>query len=129
MAIPKTFTAGERLFAADLNDNFDYLDGKGIAFRTSTSATETLNFAVGDEIVRSTRSGNITFAGSNYASGVSKTVVWNGGAENRTITFPSGWVFVGTKPTTLFANKRGVLALTSHGAAESDVTAAWATEL
>lgn len=26
MAVPKTFTAGERLFAVDLNDNFDDLD-------------------------------------------------------------------------------------------------------
>jgi len=26
MALPKTFTGGERLFAADLNDNFQYLD-------------------------------------------------------------------------------------------------------
>jgi len=26
MALPKTFTGGERLFAADLNDNFNYLE-------------------------------------------------------------------------------------------------------
>jgi hypothetical protein len=26
MTLPKTFTAGERLFAADLNDNFGYFD-------------------------------------------------------------------------------------------------------
>lgn len=26
MAVPKTFTGGERLFAADLNDNFEALD-------------------------------------------------------------------------------------------------------
>jgi hypothetical protein len=28
MALPKTFTAGERLFASDLNDNFNELDGR-----------------------------------------------------------------------------------------------------
>jgi hypothetical protein len=28
MSLPKTFTAGERLFASDLNDNFDDLDGR-----------------------------------------------------------------------------------------------------
>ena len=28
MALPKTFTGGERLFAADLNDNFENLDGR-----------------------------------------------------------------------------------------------------
>jgi ketosteroid isomerase-like protein len=31
MALPKTFTGGERLFAGDLNDNFEALDT-----RTST---------------------------------------------------------------------------------------------
>jgi len=28
MALPKTFTGGERLFAGDLNDNFENLDGR-----------------------------------------------------------------------------------------------------
>jgi hypothetical protein len=28
MALPKTFTGGERLFAEDLNDNFNDLDGR-----------------------------------------------------------------------------------------------------
>lgn len=32
MALPKTFTGGERLFAADLNDNFAELDGRGIDY-------------------------------------------------------------------------------------------------
>lgn len=27
MAVPKTFSGGERLFAGDLNDNFDYTVG------------------------------------------------------------------------------------------------------
>lgn len=31
MALPKTFTAGERLFASDLNDNFDYLETQAAA--------------------------------------------------------------------------------------------------
>lgn len=128
MALPKTFTSGERLFASDLNDNFTYLDGKGIVFNSSTASTETLDFSTGDEIIRSTRAGALTFAGSNYTAGVSKTVIWDGGASDRTITFPSGWVFVSSKPTTLLANKRGVLSVTSHGTNEADVTAAWAVQ-
>jgi len=98
------------------------------SFRSSTSATETLNFATGDEVVRSTRAGTLTFAGSNYTAGVSKTVVWNGGGTTRTVSFPSGWVFVSVKPTSLAANKRGVLSVVAHGTAEGDVTAAWAAE-
>jgi hypothetical protein len=128
MSLPKTFTSGERLFASDLNNNFTYLDGKGTGFRTSASATETLNFSTGDEIVRSSRAGTLAFAGSNYTAGVSKTVIWNGGTANRSVTFPAGWVFVSTKPTTLLANKRGVLSLTATGTTEAEVTAAWAAQ-
>jgi hypothetical protein len=98
------------------------------SFRTSTSATETLDFATGNEIVRSTRLGTLTFAGTNYTAGVSKTVVWNGGSSARSVVFPSGWIFVSVKPTSLAANKRGVLSLVSNGTTEGDVTAAWASE-
>jgi hypothetical protein len=98
------------------------------SFRTSTSATETLDFSLGDEVVRSTREGALTFAASNYTAGVSKTVVWNGGGTTRTVTFPAGWVFVSVKPTSLAANKRGILSVVSHGTAEGDVTAAWAAQ-
>lgn len=63
MSLPKTFTSGERLFAADLNDNFDYLDdltrvtenvqssnytlaltdfGKVVAMNNSSAATVTV---------------------------------------------------------------------------------------
>jgi hypothetical protein len=31
MALPKTFTGGERLFASDLNDNFEDLDNAKVA--------------------------------------------------------------------------------------------------
>lgn len=31
MALPKTFTGGERLFAGDLNDNFDDLENSKVA--------------------------------------------------------------------------------------------------
>ena len=31
MALPKTFTGGERLFASDLNDNFENLDNSKVA--------------------------------------------------------------------------------------------------
>ncbi len=43
MAVPKIFTAGERLFADDLNDNFIELDRRGINF-------ETLSFVESDFI-------------------------------------------------------------------------------
>jgi len=150
---PKTWAFGEVLTSTDMNtyvrDNTEELFDRDTdaslltagtvsqdrlpvlarqSFRTSTSATETLDFSTGDEVVRSTRAGALTFAGSGYTAGVSKTVVWNGGGTTRTVTFPAGWVFVSVKPTSLLANKRGVLSLVCHGTAESDVTAAWASE-
>ena len=63
MSLPKIFASGERLFAADLNDNFDYLDdltrvtenvqssnytlaltdfGKVVAMNNSSAATVTV---------------------------------------------------------------------------------------
>lgn len=95
---------------------------------SNTSATLSLDFASGDEIIRSTRAGSLAFEGTNYTAGISKTVVWNGGNSSRAVSFPAGWVFVSFKPTTLAADKRGVLTVTCHGTTEADCTAAWASE-
>ena len=45
MAVPKTFTGGERLFAQDLNDNFQDLDGRLVA--AQASATDASNLVSG----------------------------------------------------------------------------------
>ena len=37
----------------------------------------------------------------------------------RTFTFPSGWVFYGTKPTTTTADKKSILSLSCLGATEA----------
>jgi len=94
----------------------------------STSSTLTLDFATGNELIRSTRQGTLTLGGTNYAPGVTKTVIWNGGTSTRTVSFPAGWVFVSVKPTSLAANKRGVFTITCHGTSEADCTAAWAAQ-
>lgn len=100
------------------------------SFSTNDNATLTLDFATGDEIVRSNRQGSLAFAGSNYTAGITKTVIWNGGTSSRSVSFPSGWVFVGgARPTALAANKRGALTVTCHGATEAECTAAWSAEL
>ncbi len=39
MTVPKTFVGGERLFAADLNDNFDYVEDSSNLLVPSTSQT------------------------------------------------------------------------------------------
>jgi len=97
-------------------------------FSGSTASALTLDFSTGNELIRSTRAGNLALTGSNYAPGVTKTLIWNGGVSDRTITFDSGWIFVSFKPTTLLANKRGVFTITCHGTTPSECTAAWAAQ-
>jgi uncharacterized delta-60 repeat protein len=72
--------------------------------------------------------GDITYTGSNYAAGSSVTIRVVGGASSQTVTFPSGWVFVGTAPTTLDADKTAILTVTSFGTTEANCVAAWAAE-
>jgi hypothetical protein len=72
--------------------------------------------------------GDITYTGSNYAAGSSVTIRVVGGASSQTVTFPSGWVFVGTAPTTLDAGKTAILTVTSFGTTEANCVAAWAAE-
>ena len=96
---------------------------------SSASSTVTLDFATGNELVRSTREGTLTVGGVNYAPGVTKTIIWNGGSSARSVTFPANWIFVSFKPSQLDANKRGVLTVTCYGATEGDCTAAWAAEV
>lgn len=95
---------------------------------TSSSATVTFDFSTGNELIRSTRQGSLSVGGSNYSPGVSKTIIWNGGSSAQTISFPTEWVFVSFKPTSLAANKRGVLSVVCYGTAAADVTAAWAVQ-
>lgn len=50
-----------------------------------------------------------------------------GGA--RALSFNASWVFLGVgAPTTIAANKVGILSLTSFGNAETDIVAAWAVQ-
>jgi hypothetical protein len=47
----------------------------------------------------------------------------------RNLTFPSGWTFLGVKPSAMTASRIGVLSLFSYGSAEADVVAAYAESL
>lgn len=131
MAVPKTFTGGERLFASDLNDNFDFLedavDNAGADFSTAGSNTVALDFSK-DRIITRAADGNVTFTGSNYTAGKSATVRIVPGGSNRTLTFPSGWKFVSLKPASILSGKTAVLTATCFGATEANVVAAYAVE-
>jgi hypothetical protein len=105
----------------------DALDDVKIAFATASTNTVDLDFSR-DRVVTRSATGTVAFTGSSYSAGRSVSVRIVAGAASRSLTFPSGWKFVSFKPTTLAANKVGVLAVTSFGTTEADCVAAWAAE-
>ena len=93
-----------------------------------STATTTLDFA-GDELQEITISAATTFAASsNIAIGKSKTVIITTDSTLRTLAFPAGWKFIGSKPTDQAASKIGVLTLTCRTAIESGVIASYGVE-
>jgi hypothetical protein len=127
---PKTWSFGEVLTSADMNtyvrDNTQALFDTP-TFITGDSNTVAMDFTT-DKVITRTATGTVTFSGSNYTAGRSVTVRIVPGSSSRTLSFPSGWKFVSFKPTSIAANKVGVLAVTSFGTAEADCVAAWAVE-
>ena len=97
-----------------------------------TSGTITVDLTASMLQTTGSLTGNITsLVTSNRAAGRSATLRIINGATNRTIAYSASWRWVGTKPAsgfTLPANKLGILTLTSFGANETDIIAAWAVE-
>lgn len=60
---------------------------------------------------------------ANY--GITTTVRINTSGSIRALTFNASWVFLGTAPTSLPANKVAILSLTAFGTAETDIVAAY----
>lgn len=96
---------------------------------TAGSDTVALNFSTTDGLVTRTATGTITFTGAGYAAGSTITARVIAGAASRTLAFPAGWIFVGSKPSTLAANKSGILTVTSFGTTEADCIASWVAQL
>jgi len=92
-----------------------------------STATSALSFA-NDELQTISITANIVFTGTAYATGKSKSVRIITDGTLRTLGFPTGWVFVGTKPTDQAASKTGILSLTCFGTAEADVVASYAVQ-
>jgi hypothetical protein len=96
---------------------------------TTYAATVTLDMSALNGLYRTiTLTGDLTLASSNRAAGRSVTLRLLPGASARTLGFPADWVFVGTKPTTLAANKTGVLSVTFFGTADTDAVCAYAVQ-
>jgi hypothetical protein len=97
----------------------------------SVSFASTIDVGFNDEVNFRTVSvtGNLTLTGSGYQAGrmFSMRLVCDSTARN--LTFPSGWTFLGVKPSAMTASRTGVLSLFSYGSAEADVVAAYAENL
>lgn len=106
-ALPVTFTPGTITYAAQVTLDMAALAG---GYRTISLA------------------GALEFLTSNRASGRTVTLRLICDATQRALTFPAGWVFVGTKPSTIAASKTAVLSLTFFGTADTDCVAAYGVQ-
>src|SRR5687768_1391667 len=72
--------------------------------------------------------GNIAFTSSNRGTGRQVVLRLLCDSTQRTLSFPAGWRFLGSKPATIAASKVGVLSLTFFGENDSDGLASWGVE-
>ena len=107
------------------------LTSKNVAINVNTlstaSGTQNIDFTSEGYLTHSI-TGDITYTASNYAEGKSLTIRITSDGTTRNLTFPSSWVFVGSKPTSIAASKVAILSVTSFGATEANCVAAYAVQ-
>jgi hypothetical protein len=117
---PITYDSGTQTVAFD----------RTLALGTITyAATVTLDMSALNGLYRTiTLTGDLTLASSNRATGRSVVLRLVCDATPRTLTFPVGWVFLGTAPATLAANKTAVLSVTFFGSTDASAVCAYAVQ-
>ena len=126
MALPKTFTGGERLFADDLNDNFEALDTR-LGTAESDIDTNALNLANASNLTSgvlsddrlgtvsaSKLSGKVPEANLPYVRGTVSTSA----SDGVTVTFPAGSFTAA--PTIVLGSTAVGLRFSSHRAKTQD---------
>jgi hypothetical protein len=100
------------------------------SFSTITyGAMVALDFASLDAQYRTiSLTGNLELTTSNLANGRTLVIRLVADANQRTLTFPTDWKFLGTKPANIAASKVGVLSITAFGTTNADVVAAYAVQ-
>lgn len=88
--------------------------------------TVVIDFAA-DPANTTTLYGDTVFVGTNYAAGRSVTTRIISDGTLRNLTFPA-WVFMGLVPSSIPANKTGIVSAMAWGSTDSDITAAWAVQ-
>ena len=99
----------------------------GVSLESSNSIA--LNFTSGTGLHTRSATGDITITASGYTIGATKTLFITCDATSRNLTFPSSWIWVGSKPSSILANRTGVLTVTSLGTAEANAVASWVVQL
>lgn len=102
-------------------------DVQNMEFEIEALASNEIDFD-GKQFQTRAIAANTTFTAVNMGEGAMKTIKLLCGAASATLTFPDGWIFMGSKPAEIAANKTAVLTLVCFGDAETDVVAAYAAE-
>lgn len=118
-----TFSGNQTVSGSIVADNYQ------IPVSVEASNSIALDFASGTGLHSRSANGNVTVTVSAYKAGMTKTLFIVCDGTSRSLTFPSGWVFVGSKPTSILANKTGVLTVTSLGTAEANAVASWVAQV
>ena len=98
---------GSITYAATINLDLSAFDGQ----------TKTINLT-----------GNIAFTVSNMAAGREFNLRIICDSTQRTLTFPTGWVFVCTKPSSIAASKTAKLSVECYGSNETDCIVGYAVQ-
>jgi hypothetical protein len=106
----------------------DYLTDNGNLYEIEAISSVNNISLLGPEIRTITITGNVTFTFDDIEQGRSITVFVEGDSVDRNVLFESGVRFSGPIPTSLVANKFGVLSLVSLGTTVSGLRAIWAVE-
>lgn len=101
---------------------------RDIGTTLGTTGTIDLDFSTNEIQLMPAMTGIVTFTGSNYFSGATKTIRIIGGASAFAFVFPAGWKFVNTAPADLAIGKYAVLTLTNTTNLEAGVICAYAVE-
>lgn len=93
------------------------------------AAQVTLDFSTRDrQMATVSLTGNLELLTSNLANGQEVRLRLVCDSSQRTLTFPTDWKFVGTKPANIAASKVAVLSLAAFGTTNADVVAAYAVQ-
>ena len=121
------FSSTSGLATSVITTRGDIIRGN-VQYTVGTMSGVDFDFSSTNAIQTKSISGTTTFTGSNYAAGKTITLFITTDGSERDLAFPSGWVFMGSKPTAQAASKVGTLTLTCASTTEASVRCAYAVQ-